>query len=95
MCCKKDTQVYYFCQLGFDIVSDTCRPAPCYLNSNKLFLILRDRYRNPERDSNLGPKRLSLLEFSTWGLRPLDHHGRLYSRLLVLQFVKKHFSGMN
>ena len=34
----------------------------------------------PERDSNLGPKRLSLLEFETWWLRlrlrPLGHHGR-------------------
>ena len=29
-----------------------------------------------ERDLNLGPKRLSLLEFETWRLRPLGHHGR-------------------
>ena len=27
-------------------------------------------------DSNLGPKCLSLLDFETWGLRPLGHHGR-------------------
>ena len=32
----------------FDIVSDTCHPAPCYLNSNKVFLLLSDRYCNPE-----------------------------------------------
>ena len=33
----------------FDIVSDTCRPAPCYLNSDKLFLTLSDQYHNPKR----------------------------------------------
>ena len=51
------------------------------MNSDKLFIILSYRYRNPERDSNLGPKRLSLLGFETWYLRPLSHHRRLLSVL--------------
>ena len=38
----------------FDIVSNTCHPAPCYLKSNKVFLILSDRYCNLERESNPG-----------------------------------------
>ena len=33
----------------------------------------------PKRDSNLGPNHLSLLEFETWQLRPLGHHGRFVS----------------
>ena len=28
-------------------------------------------------NKNLGPKRLSLLEFETWPLRPLGHRGQL------------------
>ena len=32
----------------------------------------------PERDSNLEPKSLSLLEFETWQIRPLGHNGRIY-----------------
>ena len=32
----------------FDIISDTCHLAPCYLNSDKVFLLLSDRYHNPE-----------------------------------------------
>ena len=59
------------------IISDTCHPAPCYLNSKKLFIILSGQYRSPEWDLNLGPKCLSLLKFETWRLRPLGHHGRL------------------
>ena len=47
------------------------------MNKDKLFLNLRDRYRSPERDSNLGPEHLSLLEFKTWQLRPMGHHGRI------------------
>ena len=31
----------------------------------------------PKRDLILGSKRLSLLEFETWELRPLGHHNRL------------------
>ena len=45
--------------------------SPCYVNSDKLFKILSNQYHNPERHSNLGPKSLSLLEFTTWRLRPL------------------------
>ena len=33
----------------FNIVSNTCYPAPCYLNSNKVFLLLSDQYCDPER----------------------------------------------
>ena len=43
----------------FNIVSSLLgHPVPCYLNSDKLFLILSIQYCNPERDSNLGPKTL-------------------------------------
>ena len=31
----------------FNMVSDTYHQAPCYLNSNKVFLPLSDQYRNP------------------------------------------------
>ena len=61
----------------FHIISDTCHPVPFYLNRDKLFIILSNHYCNPEWDSNLGPKHLSLPEFETWPLRPLGHHGRL------------------
>ena len=30
-----------------------------------------------EQDSNSGPNQLSLLEFETWQIRPLSHHGRI------------------
>ena len=33
----------------FDIISNTCQPARCYLNSDKVFLLLSGQYRNPER----------------------------------------------
>ena len=51
--------------LGRALILGLYHPVPCYLNSDKLFLYLSDRYRNPEQDSNLGPKPLSLLEFKT------------------------------
>ena len=35
----------------------------------------------PSGYSNLGPKRLSLLEFETWRLRPRGYHGRSPSRV--------------
>ena len=35
-------------------------------------------------DLNLGPKCLSLLEFETWRLRPLGHHGRSFPAYVVL-----------
>ena len=64
---------------------DLYNPAPCYLKSDKLFLILRDRYCNSKWDWNLGPKRLSLLEFETWRLKPLCHHGRLTRFIIFLR----------
>ena len=42
-----------------------------------LFLTLSIQYNSTERDSNLGHTCLSLLEFETWGLRPLGHQGQL------------------
>ena len=44
--CESPDWVEELCQ--FDIVSDTCLPAPCYLNSDKVFLLLGDQYHNPE-----------------------------------------------
>ena len=44
----------------------------------------------------MGPKRLSLLEFETWLLRPLGHHGRLVTLLIstisTLIFQSEKFS---
>ena len=34
-------------RVQFHIVSDTCHPAPCYLNSDKVFLLLSNQYLNP------------------------------------------------
>ena len=30
-------------------ICNTCHPAPCYLNSYKVFLLLSNRYHNPEQ----------------------------------------------
>ena len=38
-----------------------------------------------EWDSNMGPKHLSLIEFKTWQLRPLGHHGQFLKLLVILQ----------
>ena len=46
----------------FDIISDTCHPAPCYFNSNKVFLLLSNQYCNPERGFKLG----TWASVSTW-----------------------------
>ena len=37
----------------------------------------------PSGDSKLGPKRLSLLEFETWRLRPIGHHGWFFKTIFV------------
>ena len=42
------------------------------LEVEKLFVKV---YHSPEQDSNLGINYLSLLEFETWGIRPLNHQG--------------------
>ena len=42
----------------------------------------------PSRDSNLGPKRLSLLEFETWRLGPVAHHCRF-----VMAFISSNKFG--
>ena len=59
----------------FNFVSETCHPAPYYLNSDKPFLTLRERYRNPEREFEPGSLSECLLEFNTHS-KPLSHHGR-------------------
>ena len=52
------------------------------LLSTSCYTILKDYYLPdiviPSRDLNLGPKH-SLLEYETWRLRPLGHHGRFNS----------------
>ena len=59
----------------FDIVSDTCHPAPCYLNNYQVSLLLSDRYCNPKQGFKPGSLSECLLEFDTC-LKPLDHHSR-------------------
>ena len=49
---------------------------------------LRDGYHSPKWYLNLGPKHLSLLEFGTWQLRPLGHHGWL----ILVVFEKQNFN---
>ena len=62
---------------GSDIVTGTTATLrPAILNRDKLFLTLSVQYLIPSGYSNLGPKRLSLLEFETWRLRPLGHQGQ-------------------
>ena len=46
-----------------DIASDNCHPASCYLKSEKLYLILDERYCYPERKFKPGPTAFSLLVF--------------------------------
>ena len=41
-------------RVGSYIVNDTCHLAPCYLNGAKVFLLLSDRYRNPEQEFEPG-----------------------------------------
>ena len=61
----------------FDIISNTCHPAPCYLNSNQVFLLLSNQYHNPDRGFEPGSSSECLLEFDTCS-KPLGHHGQLY-----------------
>ena len=39
-----------------------------------------------ERDSNLGPNLQFLLEFETWWLRPLSHHGWIFLNFVTFIF---------
>ena len=71
-------------------------PVPCYLNSAKVFLLLSDRYRNPERDLNLGPKDRACVNIAQC-LRPLGHHGRFHqkfymSRIFINVLIKDLFA---
>ena len=61
-----NTQAHWPCLIEsrlVDIVSDTCHPAPCYLNRDKVFLLL-------SRDSNLCPQPSTVFEHC-WRLKPL------------------------
>ena len=64
--------------------------APCYLNSDKVFYFWAINTVIPSRDSNLGPKPLSLLEFKTWRLKPLGHHGRFSWHLFAQIFCQNY-----
>ena len=54
-------------------------------------LTLSDQYCSAERDSNLRPKHLSLLEFETWWIRPLSHHSWLLIGSLFLYICQIYF----
>ena len=49
----------------------------------------------PNKDSNLGPKCLSLLEFETWQLRPLGHHVRFIKSLFRQYKLSEHYVQFN
>ena len=56
------------CETQYDIISNSCHPAPCYLNSNKVFLLLSDQYLNPRLDSNRESSSDFVLEFENSSL---------------------------
>ena len=70
----------------FDIVSDICHPVPCYLNSNKVFLLLSDKYHNPEQGFKPGSLSECELEFDT-SSKLLGHHGRSVKICIVLKIL--------
>ena len=70
------------------LLATISHPAPCHLN--KLFLTLSNQYR-PEWNSNLGPKHLSILEFETWQLRLLGHHGRFCKANITVEILGSYF----
>ena len=82
----------------FNIASDNRSPLPIYLNSDKLFLTLRDWYYSPKQDLNLGPNCLPLVEFETLRLRPLSHYIRCpkvaYVIILFLVFSLSSLSSL-
>ena len=51
-----NTQANWACLIASTLssISTICHPAPCYLNSDKVFPLLSDQYRNPERGSEPG-----------------------------------------
>ena len=69
----------------FNILSYTYHPAPCYLNSNKVFLFLSDQYCNPERGFKPGSSSDCLLQFYTCS-KPLGHHGVFFWKLNTCLF---------
>ena len=65
-----NTQTHWVCLIAlawFNIKSSNCHPAPCYLNTKKLFPISNDPRHNPEQDSNLGLNcALTVFELCWW-----------------------------
>ena len=71
----------------FDIISNTCHPAPCYLNSDRVFLLMSNQYRNPEQGFKPVSSSECLLEFDTH-TKPLGHHGRFYVNIIIIKSVQ-------
>ena len=57
------------------VSNNYCYPALCYLNSDKVFLLLNDRYRNPERDSIHWVHQCTIYWMRKWRLYTPSHHG--------------------
>ena len=72
---------YIYGYAQFDIISNTCYLGarylgPCYLNVDKVFLLLSDRYRNPKPGFKPGSfGGYNQLRDTACRLRPLGHHG--------------------
>ena len=71
----------------FDIISNTCHPAPCYLNSDRVFLLMSNQYCNPEQGFKPVSSSECLLEFDTHS-KPLGHHGRFYVNIIIIRSVQ-------
>ena len=62
-----------------------CHPAPYYLNRDKPFLTLNNRYHSPERDSNLGPSVATISWEIACCLKLLGHHSRFFHHFSSLE----------
>ena len=74
------------------VVSDTCHPSPSYLNSDKVFLLLSDRYPNPER--GFKPGSLSVYLNLTHALNRSATTAGLLLQLLNAHFYNIYLSGI-
>ena len=90
-------------ELSEDVIVDVLilsEPVFCLLCHEDVLLILREPKTShlctlkwtiniviPRGDLNLGYKRLSLLEFETWRLRPLGYQGRLCPMLYAAKIL--------
>ena len=70
---KEGVNISRIDHLFCNIVSDTFHLVTSILISNKVFLLLSDRYCNPEWGFR------PVFEHC-WRLKPLGHHGRLFTR---------------